>query len=261
MDARAILDGLIEQSREAGRQGIEMAEQRSMIPPPGDQRSAMLKGAGAGALAAGAVAMLFGSKKTRKFVGKAARLGGTAALGGLAYHAWQQYQAQAAPTPASEASFGTGPNAGSVPSSAESASSASRLDLEQFASLGVPLDQLEDSAAQDRSEAIIQAMISAARADGHIDDRELQMIKQQIDTLGLEQDVSRFLLDALNQPVSVDAIATLADSRETAAELYLASALVVDIDSPEERRYLDALASAMDIDQNMIPYLEAPLRQ
>jgi len=58
MDAKAILEGLLEKSQQATKAGIQMAEDRKIIPPAGDERTAMLKGAGTGALAAGAIALL-----------------------------------------------------------------------------------------------------------------------------------------------------------------------------------------------------------
>ena len=106
----------------------------------------------------------------------------------------------------------------------------------------------------------MQAMISAARADGHVDDEEMNLITQQIKNLGLEQDVTRFLLSEMSKPVTVERIAALADTRETAAELYIASAMVVDMDSVDERTYLDRLASAMQLDTTLVQRLEAPLR-
>jgi len=250
MDARAILDGLLDKTQKATQTGIRMAEEKAIIPPAGDERTAMLKGLGTGAAAAGAVALLFGSKGTRKFAKKAAKLGGTAALGGLAYHAFTQWQAaQSSVTPAAaQGSIMPGSTTGQT------------LNLDQFEP-GTPIADLGDIQARVRSESIIQAMISAARADGHVDDKEMQLIRQQIENLGLEKDVTHFLLAELNKPVSVDSIATLADTPETAAELYLASALVVDIDSQEERAYLDKLASAMNLDVQMVAQLEQPLRE
>ncbi len=250
MDARAILDGLLDKTQKATQTGIRMAEEKAIIPPAGDERTAMLKGLGTGAAAAGAVALLFGSKGTRKFAKKAAKLGGTAALGGLAYHAFTQWQAaQNSVTPAAaQGSIMPGSTTGQT------------LNLDQFEP-GTPIADLGDIQARVRSESIIQAMISAARADGHVDDKEMQLIRQQIENLGLEKDVTHFLLAELNKPVSVDSIATLADTPETAAELYLASALVVDIDSQEERAYLDKLASAMNLDVQMVAQLEQPLRE
>lgn len=247
MDARAILEGLLDKSQRATQTGIQMAEERKIIPPAGDERTAMLKGAGAGALAAGAIALFFGSKSTRKFAGKAAKLGGTAAIGGLAYKAYTDWQAQQAKTTQQ------------APQLDSSASSVSALNLNQF-DVGTPINDLADQAAEKRSESLMQAMITAARADGHVDEDEMNMITQQINNLGLEQDVTRFLLSEMSKPVDVARIAALADTPETAAELYIASAMVVDMDDPVERLYLDKLALAMNLDAQLVVKLEAPLR-
>jgi uncharacterized membrane protein YebE (DUF533 family) len=247
MDAKAILEGLLEKSQRATQTGIQMAEDRKIIPPAGDERTAMLKGAGAGALAAGAIALLFGSKGTRKFVGKAAKLGGTAAIGGLAYKAYTDWQAQQAGSAQQQPQLDT------------SASSVGALNLSQF-DVGTPINDLADKAAAKRSESLMQAMITAARADGHVDDDEMNLITQQINNLGLEQDVTRFLLSEMSKPVDVERIAALADTPETAAELYIASAMVVDLDDPIERTYLDKLALAMNLDAQLVTQLEAPLK-
>lgn len=252
MDARKILEGLLEKSQQATQTGMKMAEDKAIIPPAGAERTAMMKGLGTGALAAGAVALLFGSKGTRKFAGKAAKLGGTAAIGGLAYKAFTEWQAQQqAQQQSGQANTGGTPV---VP-----ASGGKTLNIDQFEP-GTPIAKLSDIDAAVRSESIIQAMISAARADGHIDDDEMALITRQIHSMGLEKDVTAFLLAELNKPISVSAIAALADSPETAAELYLASAMVVDMDSPKERVYLNELASSMSLDADMVNRLEEPLR-
>ena len=55
----------------------------------GDSRKAQMKGVAQGGLAAGAMALLLGNKKIRKYGGKVAAVGGAAALGGLAYKLYQ----------------------------------------------------------------------------------------------------------------------------------------------------------------------------
>jgi len=246
MDAKAILDSLLEKSQQATQAGLQMAEDKNIIPPAGDERTAMLKGAGTGALAAGAIALLFGSKGGRKFVGKAAKLGGTVAIGGLAYKAYTDWQAKQ--------------NQQNTPAQLDSKSAqGGSLDLKQF-EVGTPINELSDNAASKRSESLIQAMITAARADGHVDDEEMNLITQQINNFGLEQDVTRFLLSEMNKPVDAERIAALADTPETAAELYISSAMVVDMDSPSERGYLDKLAAALKLDLELVKELEAPLR-
>jgi len=88
----------------------------------------------------------------------------------------------------------------------------------------------------------------------------MDLITQQVNNFGLEQDVTRFLISEMSKPVDVERIASLADSPETAAELYIASAMVVDLESPEERIYLDSLAAALKLDSQLVAELEAPLR-
>ena len=56
---------------------------------PNARRTAM---AGGGGVAAGFAASMLMGKSGRKMVGKAAKYGAVAALGGLAYHAWQNHQ-------------------------------------------------------------------------------------------------------------------------------------------------------------------------
>ena len=227
MDTRNILDSIFNTSQQVAGSGTEMVQQASAQLSAGGNQSAMLKGAGAGALAAGAVAMMFGSKGSRKFAKKAITLGGTAALGGLAYKAYGDWQAtKAAP---------------------------------QVADIGTPINALPPQQASVRSAAIVQAMISAARVDGHIDELEQARITRHIKSLGMEQDVTQFLLAELNQPLDATRIARLADSPEAAAEIYLVSAMFIDYDKPLEREYLAALASCMGLEPGVVQQLEAQL--
>ncbi len=56
---------------------------------PNAQRTAL---AGGGGLAAGFAASMLMGKKGRKMMGTAAKYGAVAAIGGIAYHAWQKSQ-------------------------------------------------------------------------------------------------------------------------------------------------------------------------
>ncbi len=248
MDARAILDNLLAGSKQATQSGMQFAEEKNLIPPAGPERNKVLKSAGTGALAAGALALLFDTRSGRRFTRKAARVSSAAAIGGLAFAAFTQWRAtqQQAPVAA-------------VPATMPGSTAGLQLDLNQFEP-GKPIAELDELAGNVRSESIVQAMISAARADGHIGDEEMQKIREQIDGMGLEKDASQFLLAELNKPVDVNSIAALADTPETSAELYLASALVVDPDNSADRQYLDKLAGALNLDAQMISNLESALQ-
>ena len=83
MNTRGLLDQLL-------KSGQEMLQNKSGGKPGasgGGQLGSLLSGAGGGALAAGAIGLLLGNKKARKFGGKAITYGGLAALGVIAYKA------------------------------------------------------------------------------------------------------------------------------------------------------------------------------
>lgn len=184
-----------------------------------------------GAAAGGLVALLMSNKKARKMGGKALKYGGLAAVGGLAYKAWSDHKAgqQGVATPApqpqsNDASFNVAPPP---------------------ANSAFDVSQQTDRQGDDLRLTLIRAMISSAKSDGHIDAQENALIQQQIQSMDLAPDEKAFLFDQLSAPSDPIAIARLSNSDEQAAEIYIASALAVDPDTPEEKRYLDRLSDAL----------------
>jgi uncharacterized membrane protein YebE (DUF533 family) len=188
-----------------------------------------------GAAAGGLVALLMSNKKARKMGGKALKYGGLAAVGGLAYKAWSDHKASqhgvATPEPQPAASpTGNDASFNVAPAPANSAFDVS---------------QQTDRQGDDLRLTLIRAMISSAKSDGHIDAQENAVIQQQIQSMDLAPDEKAFLFDQLSAPSDPIAIARLSNSDEQAAEIYIASALAVDPDTPEEKRYLDRLSDAL----------------
>lgn len=195
------------------------------------QKSGMPTGLVGGAAAGGLVALLMSNKKARKMGGKALKYGGLAAVGGLAYKAWSDHKAsqQGVPTPAPQpATQDAGFDVPPPPSN-------SAFDV----------SNQRDRVGDDLRLTLIRAMISSAKSDGHIDAQENAVIQQQIQSMDLAADEKAFLFDQLSAPSDPIAIARLSGSDEQAAEIYIASALAVDPDTPEEKRYLDRLSDAL----------------
>lgn len=204
-------------------------------------------GLAGGAAAGGLVALMLGSKKARKFGGKALTYGGMAAVGGLAYKAYSNYkQNQQAPQPQTTQQNHAAP-VRSVPPAPIRSVAPPPVDS------GFDPAQLQDQRGNDLRLGLIQAMISAAKADGHIDAAENAEIRQQIEATNLASDEKGFLFDQLNANSDPIAIANLARDETQASELFLASALTIDIDTPEESRYMERLGDALR--------LPDPLRQ
>ncbi|ARC89559.1 tellurite resistance TerB family protein [Rhodovulum sp. MB263] len=200
----------------------------------GQGGSTLPGGLAGGAAAGGLVALLLGSKKARKLGGKALTYGGMAAVGGLAYKAWRDWQQNR-------------------PSGTE----ADPLHLPPPpAESGFDMAQERDSAGQDFRLAVLRAMILAAKSDGHIDGEEHRRIRDRIEVLGLGAEEKAALFDSFAAPADPADAARPARTDAQRAELYLASALAVDPDTPDERRYLDDLARHLALPEGLRGHLD-----
>jgi uncharacterized membrane protein YebE (DUF533 family) len=103
---------------------------------------------------------------------------------------------------------------------------------------------------------LVQAMVAAAAADGHIDDLERAQILQRAGDAGLDPDTQAFLRAELDAPKSLAAIVGAARP-EIAADLYAASCAAISLDSEAERVYLDTLATRL----NVAPDVRAAIHQ
>lgn len=188
----------------------------------------LLGGAGGSALAAGALGLLLGSNKSvRKVGGNALTYGGLAALGVMAYKAYDNWQAQ---------------QAGQATTTAQT------------------VDRLPAAEAEQHSQAILRALVAAAKADGHIDARERQLIEGEFSKLTQDQDLQRWLAGELDKPLDPGEVARAASTPEMAAEMYLASLLMVDEQHFMERAYLDELARQLQLAPSLKLELEAQVR-
>ncbi|MFW5659909.1 MAG: DUF533 domain-containing protein, partial [Oceanicaulis sp.] len=147
------------------------------------QRTAL---AGGGGFAAGVATSMLMGKKGRKMMGKAAKYGAVAALGGLAYHAWQNRNKNAgAPVPPGAQ------GSGSIPAVEDQA-----RDYAAAPASSKFLPAPSDDAAQDElGKALVRAMIAAAKSDGKIDADEKQAIFERLNAMDLDADSKAFVFD------------------------------------------------------------------
>ena len=143
MSARQLLDQLLQSG-----QGLLSDAGSRVQNATGGKGSSFLTGLGGGALGAGALGLLLGSKKARKIGGKVAMYGGMAALGALAYRAYGDWQRK------------QGAGATATPPQT--------------------LDRLPAPQAEQHSSAVLTAMIGAAKADGHIGPEERGLLETEL---------------------------------------------------------------------------------
>jgi len=256
MDIKRLLDGFLGQGASLGQGdspgqggpgatgGAQIKDMigRGLAGLPTGSGSGM-GGLAGGAAAGGLIALLMGSKKARKMGGKAFTYGGLAVVGGLAYKAWSDYKANQ-----QGGVQQGGLQQGGLQGTLQQGGAASVPQLSAPpAGSAFDLASQRDAEGADMRLTLVRAMISAAKADGHIDQNEHAQIQQQIQTMELAADEKAFLFDQLNAPSDPIAIARLSGGEEQSAEIYLASALALDVDTPEEQRYLERLADALHL--------------
>ncbi len=178
-----------------------------------------------GGLLSGAIAGAMTGGKKKGLGSSAVKAGGMAVVAGLAYKAWQQYQAGQ-----------RGP--GTVTGTLESL-----LGHVGTATAGTAAPPA--AASQGDALAVLRAMIAAAKADGQVDAAEHQHIFGQINKLSLSAEEKAFLLEEFSRPLDLDAVVASATTPELGLELYAASRLVIAEASPAEGAYLQLLAARL----------------
>lgn len=187
-------------------------------------------------LATGAIAaVLLGTGAGRALGGSALRLGGMAAIAGLGYQAWKNYQA------------------GNAPRSAETTTDPELLPPPSDSEFSVEPAAVEN----DFMVSLIRVMIAAARADGHVDDVERARIHDKLALSGLGQDAMRFLDEELSKPVDMDGIVGSAKSEAQKIEMFTAARLAIEPDSRAERGFLDLLAGRLGLADALVDHIEA----
>ena len=226
MDARKIMDQILQSGKELAEKGKDLAEEKLGVPAAeGEDRDAALSGLGKGAAIGGVLALLLGTRGGRRLTGKAIKYGSLAALGTVAFKAFQNYQKSA--------------------------------QGDAVADIGAPVGELNNEAAEKRSMTLLKAMVSAAKADGHIDEKEREAIRSQMQQLQLDEEAMYLIHAELEKGLDVAAIAGEVDSKTAAAEVYLASRMVLDVNDLRERAYLDELAGALDLSDDLVQQLES----
>lgn len=177
-----------------------------------------------GALAGGALGLLLGNKGLHKLGGGALKYGSAAALGALAYRAYSEWQQQ---------------NRATAPQEAPRT-----------------LDRLPAIEAEQHSRGVLQALVAAAKADGHIDERERGLIQQELARLADDAQTRDWLQSEIAKPLDPAEVARAATTPELAAEMYLASLLAADRQSFMEKTYLEELARQLRLPASLKQTLE-----
>ena len=203
----------------------------------GLSKSGVLSGL-AGGLAGGTLAGALTSKKGRKLGKSALKLGALAAVGGVAWKAYQAY---------SQRSATTQPKAGAAAAGhAPFHTAPAAISQQQFEAV------VEDTPDNPGQMLLLRAMIAAAYADGHIDQQEKQRIFDQVEEMDLSTADKAALFDELRQPLALESLIRLVPNAETGIEVYAASLLAIDESQSASVRYLGQLAASLRLPDELV---------
>ena len=111
-----------------------------------------------------------------------------------------------------------------------------------------------------QAQTIVRAMINAAKADGRIDETEISKIIGKLDDDGLTEAEKNFFLAEANKPMDLQGIINeAASSQELATEVYAASLLAIEVDTPAEQQYMAQLASGLALPQEAVAHIHETL--
>lgn len=208
----------------------------------------------AGGVAGGGLTSMIASKKGRKAGKSVLKVGALAAVGGLAWKAYQQYSAKNQPE---QAGMGHQPQIQSTqaqPARAQFDFSPARIEQQQFEAV------VEDTNPKGQM-LLMRAMITAAHSDGHIDDSERQRIFAQVDQMELSVEEKATLFDELRKPLALQELVSQVPDAQTGIEVYAASASAIDLTEHHSQQYLQNLASQLCIPTELTSSIHQQLNQ
>ena len=182
-----------------------------------------------GAVLGGLGALLFGTSTGRGVAASAAKLGGLALIGGLAYKAYQNYSAGKTILGADKAM---------LPAPTGSGFEA-------------------DLASNETAALFIRAMIAAAAADGHIDVTERKAISGGLKEAGFDAEANTWIDNEMMNPASIEDLVKGAPTPELAAQVYAAARLAIDPNTRVEQDFLAGLSSALGLNAELVANIDA----
>jgi uncharacterized membrane protein YebE (DUF533 family) len=118
----------------------------------------------------------------------------------------------------------------------------------------------DQKALEDEAEIMVKAMINAAKADGRIDNDEIARIVGKLEEDGLTEEEKAMFVSEANAPLDMDAIVASGRTQpELAAQIYSASLLAIEVDTPAEQEYMRRLAEGLNLQPQVTSYIERTL--
>ncbi len=115
-----------------------------------------------------------------------------------------------------------------------------------------PQNDGEEQALQNNAKVVLRAMINAAKADGQIDQAEMQRITDKLQEAGADQEARNYVLEEMGKPLDLEGMIRDVPDQEVGAQVYAASLLSIEVDTAAEQDYLRRLAAGLQLESEAV---------
>jgi uncharacterized membrane protein YebE (DUF533 family) len=124
---------------------------------------------------------------------------------------------------------------------------------------GPPLGLDTHDDVQATATLLLRAMINAAKADGQIDAKETGRILSKLQEVGSDTSARDFVISEMGKPLDLNGLVSAVKSPHQAVQVYAASLLAIDVDTPAETKYLAQLAQALKLGPDVVAQINGAM--
>ncbi len=110
---------------------------------------------------------------------------------------------------------------------------------------------------QNQAELLIRAAVTAAMADGHLDENEERMLRSSLSTLESQAGEPNFITAAIRKPLPLEVLLRDVRDPHLASLVYAASLLAIDKHGDVNRAYLHYLAARLRLPGSVLTRLHS----
>jgi uncharacterized membrane protein YebE (DUF533 family) len=117
--------------------------------------------------------------------------------------------------------------------------------------LRLPGNAQEEQVLEQTARLVLKGMINAAKADGQIDEKEVDRIAGKLHESGIDPDLKKWVMEEMRRPIDLDGLIREIPNQQVAAEVYAASLFAIEVDTQGEQRYLADFAARAGLNQRV----------
>lgn len=119
----------------------------------------------------------------------------------------------------------------------------------------MPANAQEEEQLEAQASVVLRGMINAAKADGQIDNSEVEKISGRLQEADADEATRRWVVNEMKRPADLNGLVNDIPDEAVAAQVYLASLFAIEVDTQAEIDYLRQLAQRTGLDAGVVQQL------